>query len=60
MGTLCEGIAESLPDSIHVLSKTLKTGLRNSWWETAVKMERIFDTESKIQLTQREKSSDFS
>ena len=60
MRQLHEGIAESLPENIRVLSKTLKAGLRNSWWETAVKMERIFDTESKIQLTQREKSSDFS
>ena len=60
MRQLHEGIAESLPENIHVLSKTLKADLRNSWWETARKMERFLDSESKNQLTQREKSSDFS
>ena len=60
MRQLHEGIAENLPENIHVLSKTLKAGLRNSWWETALKMERFLDSESKNQLTQREKSSDFS
>ena len=60
MRQLHEGIAESLPENIRVLSKTLKAGLRNSWWETALKMERFLDSESKNQLTQREKSSDFS
>ena len=59
MRQLHEGIAESLPENIHVLSKTLKADLRNSWWETARKMERFLDSESKNQLTQREKSSDF-
>ena len=59
MGTLHEGIAENLPENIHVLSKTLKANLRNSWWETALKMERFLDSESKNQLTQREKSSGF-
>ena len=60
MRQLHEGIAESLPENIHALSKTLKANLRNSWWETALKMERFLDSESKNQLTQREKSSDFS
>ena len=60
MRQLHEGIDESLPENIHVLSKTLKADLRNSWWETALKMERFLDSESKNQLTQREKSSDFS
>ena len=60
MHQLHEGIAENLPENIHVLSKTLKANLRNSWWETALKMERFLDSESKNQLTQREKSSDFS
>ena len=39
--------------------KNAKANLRNSWWETAVKMERFFDSESKNRLTQRGKSSDF-
>ena len=60
MRQLYEGIAESLPENILVLSKTLKANLRNSWWETVLKMERFLDSESKNQLTQREKSSDFS
>ena len=59
MRQLHEGIAENLPENIHVLSKTLKADLRNSWWETALKMERFLDSESKNQLTQREKSSGF-
>ena len=59
MRHLHEGIAENLPENIRVLSKTLKAGLRNSWWETALKMERFLDSESKNQLTQREKSSGF-
>ena len=37
-----------------------KAELRNSWRETAVKMGRFFDPESKNQLTQREKLSNFS
>ncbi|RYT20305.1 hypothetical protein EAI89_09435 [Eubacterium sp. am_0171] len=60
MRQLHEGIAESLPENIHVLSKALKADLRNSWWETARKMEKFLDSESRKQLTQREKSSDFS
>ena len=60
MHQLHEGIAENLPENTHVLSKTLKADLRNSWLETALKMERFLDSESKNQLTQREKSSDFS
>ena len=47
MRQLHEGIAENLPENIHVLSKTLKADLRNSWWETALKMERFLDSESK-------------
>ena len=60
MRQLYEGIAESLPENILVLSKTLKANLRNSRRETVLKMERFLDSESKNQLTQREKSSDFS
>ena len=59
MRQLHEGIAENLPENIHVLSKTLIANLRNSWWGTALKMERFLDSESKNQLTQREKSSGF-
>ena len=59
MHQLHEGIAENHPGNIPALSKTLRAGLRNSWWETAVKMGDSLITESKNQLTQRGKSSDF-
>ena len=48
MRQLHEGIAESLPENIRVLSKTLKAGLRNSWWETALKMKRFWIPNPKI------------
>ena len=43
MHQLHNGIAESHPGNIPALSKTLRAGLRNSWWETAVKMGGFFD-----------------